>query len=230
MERFSPPTSPSWKYGPTKVTNDVLAEFADYLEDRDVKRTNFEGKVFYRPEKIKAWISKNAGILLNAIYATEIPPILANQVTNHHLVLAILVHPDMGCGHMISSFQRVISDGDLSGDISKSGEELLADLESHRTKLPVQFKVTGYKGVTDAFDEIRWRFCPISLSLGMDKSYPHGLSILPFCHRDVVINKGGTSEVHSYKIQAELVESEELRKVLQPSINDISGYGPVCHL
>lgn len=207
----------------------ILAKYALFLEDPSVKRKNFEGKTFYHPDKVRSWISSNAEKILSAVFPTAFAPVEANQITSLPLVLAILAHPSIRCAEMIDAFKQHIKDDNnlFLSNMTAIYAAVIEHLENyHHRPVPNRFEHTGYKGVTEEFDKLRWSFCVVSLEFNMNES--HGeLSVLPFCYADVINTKGGTANVRHIKIQTDLVKCERLREKLQPSQHMDNEFGQV---
>ncbi|KAH7163468.1 kinase-like domain-containing protein [Dactylonectria estremocensis] len=215
------------------LSNKTIQDFRDFLHSEEVCRRNFEGKIFHRPESIKSWLSQvalggsisNAVILLRAVYQShaKFVPVSTDHILRRHaLIFAILV--DMGCGHMIHSFQRCMPDSYLTiADLNKVYSQIIDIVSEDATNLPPQYKEGGYTAVIDEFDKRRWAFVPATLRLGMDSAICHGKCILPY-FQTALINLGGTAKVYRCKIQADLVEAD-LARVLEPSTKNDQIFG-----
>jgi hypothetical protein len=158
------------------------------------------------------------------------PKITADKCTKHLLVLAALLHPEVNCGHLIHIFvQYNLSDEYLFyADPTILYDPIIQELTEERPLLPSNFKEYDYRAVTRAFDKVRWAFCPASLTLHMNSTFTSGPWILPFSCGEVINQKGGTANVRHYKIQEDLVESEELKKALASSKHEDPIIGWVC--
>jgi hypothetical protein len=194
-------------------------------ELKRVERRNWEDRIFYLPSDIRVWMNaktpgeaySNVVRLVSSVYDGDgFPKISADQCTQYLLVFAALLHPDVNCGNLIHIFTQCnLEDNFLSlPDATNIYNSIVKDLEEERPLLPSNYKQYDYRAVIRAFDEVRWAFCPATLHLHMNTSFPSGPCILPFFHGEVVNKKGGTANVHHYKIQEDLVESEELKKAL----------------
>lgn len=203
-------------------------EFNNYLKQENIRRFNYEGKEFYRPEDIKKWMRQaptglsrsNAARLLYEVYEHHelIQPTEETQINGHLLVFAILAHPNLECGHMIHIFRKHIGDAHLGIlDLSRIYHDVTADLSRDGTSLPKRYRNEGFAAVTSAFDRLRWAFSPAPLDLNMDQSFPQGSCILPFCYSKHINAKGGTASVQMYGMQEDLVVSKGLREALHSS-------------
>lgn len=211
--------------------------FLRHLQQKE--RRNWEDKIFYLPSDIRAWMNKkspgetvtNVVRLVSSFYDGDgFPKITADKCTKHQLVLAVLLHPDVNCGHLIDIFVRCnLSDNYLLlyADPKSRYNSIVEDLTKERPLLPRGYTQYDYKAVIDAFDEVRWAFCPASLELHMDTDFPSGPCILPFIHGVVINKKGGTANVRHYKIQEDVVESKELKKALESSKHKDPIFGSV---
>jgi hypothetical protein len=209
--------------------------FLRHLEQK--QRRNWEDKIFYLPSDIRAWMNKkspgetvtNVVRLVSSFYDGDgFPKITADKCAKHQLVLAVLLHPDVNCGHLIDIFVRCnISDNYLFlyADSQSRYDSIVEDLTKERPLLPRSYTQYDYKAVIDAFDKVRWAFCPASLELHMDTNFPSGPYILPFLHGVVINKKGGTANVRHYKIQEDVVESKELKKALESSKHNDPSFG-----
>lgn len=203
--------------------------FLEHLEKS--KRSNWEGKEFYKPGDIITWLDantldesySNVVGLVAAVYKGEgfLPRMRELQSPSYLLVFATLLHPDVNCGHLIHVFQQCnLSDSRLDlQDLSSFYDSILKDMKAERPQppLPGAYAEQDYTAVIRAFDKTRWAFCPATLDLYMGTSFPCASYVLPFLQGDVVNRKGGTANVHHYKIQVDLVESEGLKRALESS-------------
>lgn len=207
----------------------ILSEFAAFLERPGVKYQNFDRRTFYHPEKVKSWISENAAKILSAVYPTGFLPIAAGEAARSPLVLAVLAHPSIQCAHMVDVFKQRITDDRLPhSNLSEDYAVVIKALRLHDSRIPAKFTSTGHAGVTEEFDQLRWSFCPVSISFNMHRTFHRGMSILPFCYMDVVNKKGGTANVHHVKIKTDLVTCDELHRRLLDSRLEDEEFGPVC--
>ncbi|KAI8273262.1 hypothetical protein K4K56_002154 [Colletotrichum sp. SAR 10_98] len=92
-------------------------------------------------------------------------------------------------------------------------------LNEDKVTLPKRYTSAGYAGVTRDFERQRWAFHPALNVLDMVEVGIEGKSILPFFGCEI-INEGGTAEVHHHKIHVDLVESDNLRQILEPRKQD----------
>ncbi|KAF4816258.1 hypothetical protein CGCSCA5_v006553 [Colletotrichum siamense] len=92
-------------------------------------------------------------------------------------------------------------------------------LKEDKVTLPKRYTSSGYAGVTRDFERQRWAFHPALNVLDMVEVGIEGKSILPFFGCEI-INEGGTAEVHHHKIHVDLVESDNLRQILEPRKQD----------
>ncbi|KAH7171388.1 kinase-like domain-containing protein [Dactylonectria macrodidyma] len=204
-------------------SNKTIQGFLAFLHSNDVCRRNFEGKLFYRSEAIKSWLSQpapgtsfsNAIILLSAVFFGQVVPVSARNIIDRHpLVFAILV--DMDCGPLIDLLQLWPQDSYLTTtDPSRTYAEILKSMSQAQVRLPSRYKEGDYEAFIDEFDNRRWAFVPAALRLEMNNAICHGKCILPYFHMRK-INQGGTAKVYHCKIQADLVEAQ-LARMLEPS-------------
>ncbi|KAI8237573.1 hypothetical protein K4K54_012215 [Colletotrichum sp. SAR 10_86] len=126
----------------------------------------------------------------------------------------------MECGHMLHIFRNSIADNHLGfHNLSHLYTDIEQALKEDKVTLPNRYKTTGYTGVTTDFERQRWSFHPALNVLDMAEAGIEGKSILPFFDREI-INEGGTAEVHHHKIHVDLVESDNLRQILEPRKQD----------
>jgi len=168
--------------------------------------------------------------LVSAIYPEGFAKITADQSSKCLLVFAVLLHPDVNCGNLIHIFKPcVTSDFFLSHpDMSTVYNDIVKDLEAERPLLPDNYEHNDYRSVTRVFDQVRWAFCPATLDFQMNSSFPYGPQILPFCHGQVINKKGGTANVHYYKIREDLVVSDKLKEAIALSRHKYPEFGWVC--
>lgn len=217
------------------------ADFGQFLEQ--IKRHNFEGKRFYHQPQVKEWMCRealgnvsslsNVDRLLAEVYAADtnhFQPTYARQLQDNLIVFAILLHPDVQCGDSIHVFRKHITDVNLHiQDLSRVYDDIVKELEFEEKPLPRRWKTQDYRAITDAFERQRWAFNPVPLQLGMDASIPHALSILPFCFKRLINDKGGTAGVYQYKIQHDLVSDPSLQEALQDSLVEDDEFGKVSN-
>jgi hypothetical protein len=212
-------------------------DFLRHLEQ--IERRNWEDRIFYLPRDIRAWMYikspgetvTNVVRLVSSFYDSGdgFPKITADRCTEYLLVLAALLHPEVNCGHLIHIFvQYTLSDESLFYDPTSLYDSIVQELTDERPLLPSNFAQYDYKAVTGAFDKVRWAFCPARLALHMNTTFTSGPWILPFFYGEVINKKGGTANVRHYKIQDDLVESEELKKALASSKHEDPTHGLVC--
>lgn len=224
----------------TSSHDDARDEFANFLKREDIVRFNYEDKEFYHPEDIKNWMldvpenraPSNSARLLYKVYCDNLgldfQPIHDKQIHGHLLVFAILMHPDLDCGHMIHMFKKHIHDANLDvPDLSGTYRHIIADLVREGISLPKRFQDEGFEAVIRKFDRLRWAFSPALLDLNMDQAFPQGSCILPFCYSKRINEKGGTASVQMYGIQEDLVVSKPLRDALHSSLKRDPKFGPV---
>ncbi|KAK2764155.1 protein kinase domain protein [Colletotrichum kahawae] len=215
------------------LPNDIHTEFLYYLQSDGIRRTNFEGKDFYFPRQISRWLlqkgsnatSSRAARLFSAIYDNResstgkfFPALKDRDVERDPILFAILVQ--MECGHMLHIFRNSIGDNHLGfHNLSHLYTDIEQALKEDKVTLPNRYTGLGYAGVTADFERQRWAFHPALNVLEMVEAGIEGKSILPFFDREI-INEGGTAEVHHHKIHVDLVESENLRQILEPRKRD----------
>ncbi|KAI8170895.1 hypothetical protein K4K49_006423 [Colletotrichum sp. SAR 10_70] len=126
----------------------------------------------------------------------------------------------MECGHMLHIFRNSIGDSHLGfHNLSHLYTDIEQALKEDKVTLPKRYKSAGYAGVTRDFERQRWAFHPALNVLDMVEVGIEGKSILPFFGCEI-INEGGTAEVHHHKIHVDLVESDNLRQILEPRKQD----------
>lgn len=196
--------------------SDIRQLYADFLAD--IERVNFEGKRFYNPLEVRTWMleKRNPGdlpngvLLLVAVYPQRgFDQVKFDQIRDSLLVFATLAHPEVSCGERIHEFRRYqIRD-----------EQVFSELISyeHLESLGLD------KVVISKFDKLRWSFFPARIRLGMDQNITAGRTILPFCRKDPINEKGGTANVVSFEIQEPLVP-EDLRKKIALSRHRVENF------
>lgn len=227
-------TSP--RSGPSPPFDKIYKDFLTYLER--VERRNWEDKSFYNPSDIIRWMgTKTSGEkypnlvkLVSAVYKDDnFPDISADQIEGYQLVFAVLLHPDVNCGNLIHIFRRCnISDKNF--DIFSSSnlyKHVVQDLKAQHPALPSNHTHHDYEAVIRAFDQKRWAFCPAQLELHINTTF-YGPRILPFLRGEVICKKGGTANLHHYKIHEDLVVCEKLKRALAFSRHKDPKFGWVC--
>lgn len=221
---------------------DARTDYSQFLEQ--IKRHNFEGKRFYHQPQVREWMYRkalgnesslsNVDRLLAEVYAADtshFQPTHARQLQHNLIVFGILLHPDVQCGSFIHVFRKHITDVNLHiQDLSRVYDDIVKELEDEGKPLPRRWRTQDYRAITDAFERQRWAFSPVSLQLDMDTSIPHASSILPFCFKRLINDKGGTAGVYQYKIQHDLVSDPSLKEALQDSLVDDDEFGKCYEL
>ncbi|KAH8887377.1 hypothetical protein GQ53DRAFT_873136 [Thozetella sp. PMI_491] len=189
-----------------------------------IKRTNWQGKNFYPQEPIRKWMTENNDLdpeglqsnlefLFREAYknssrvfepAGYSPSVIQNRCL---FVFTILLY--LNCGSFIHKFQRHEIDDEflarLSNDIRL--EKIVSALET----LP------NAEGLAKEFLRLRWQFFPAQITYEMDSSFTGNQYILPFIDTEEINTKGGTANVHLYRIQVDLITSPDLHEALGPS-------------
>lgn len=199
-------------------------EYHDLL--RKIQRHNFEDKVFYHQPHVISWMqnkaprsnSTNAERLVKEVY-TNAPDPFPPHVGDNLLLFSVLLHEKLQCGHMYRIFQNHLQESSRihMEDLTKHLIGIRSDLETSRSKLPSEGGPSSYNEVIEAFERLRWSFVPLRFHLNMSPIISHSSTVLPFCYREVINDKGGTASVCLYGIQQDLVEDEAFRKALEPS-------------
>lgn len=209
-------------------------EYHDHLQK--IQRRNFEDRVFYHQPRVISWMQDraprsgptNAERLVKEVYTNDPNP-FPPQVGDNLLLFSVLLHEELQCGHMYRIFQSHLPETYhiQVEDLTKHLEGIQADLETSRPKLPFEGQPLNYSEVIRTFERLRWSFVPFRLHLNMSQIISHPSTILPFCYREVINDKGGTASVCLYGIQQDLVDDATFRKALEPSRELNKKYGIV---
>lgn len=223
----------SQEIGPPGLS--VCRQFHSYL--RKIQRRNFEGRLFYPPPYITAWLqekapsssSSNVERLIQEVYADEQTPFPPQVEGEYFPLFSILLHEEIQCGHMFHIFRKELSRKYHLGleDMSKYYQRIVSELETSRLRVPSTCGLSNYSEVIAAFDRIRWHIVTVRLTLKMEFTVAHASGVLPFCYRKVINDKGGTASVCLYGIERDFVEDPDLREALEPSKKENSQHGTV---
>jgi hypothetical protein len=190
---------------------DILAEFRRKLA-HDWRRKNFEDKDFYVRDQIYKWMvagnPTNAVLLLAAVNQRikegRFPEITSRDLFDPgakcFIVFAILLSLDYG--HLIHIFHKHgVTDYSLAWNIEerKDTHHALAEDLIHEHVHPAK--------VIAAFEERKWAFNPVQLTLKMHDHLPGVNWILPFakCRK---VAEGGTAKVYQVLVQEDLLAPE----------------------
>jgi hypothetical protein len=84
--------------------------------------------------------------------------------------------------------------------------------------------------IIEDFHKEKWEYCPLSLTLDMDRNL-HGTRVIPpFCSKIKLPDKGGTASIYWVAVQKDLVSDNALALALQDSIYMDPDFGEVSFL
>ena len=81
--------------------------------------------------------------------------------------------------------------------------------------------------VLQDFNEQKWQFCPLALSLNMSRSLHDTRFIPPFCHKIKMGDNGGTASVYCIAVQKDLISDTRLCIAIEDSLYEDPDFGPV---
>jgi hypothetical protein len=83
--------------------------------------------------------------------------------------------------------------------------------------------------IVQDYEQEKWSYCPPldELTLHMEADFVGTKTIMPFCRRQRINNKGGTASVYWVAIQTDLIADQRLREVLEKSIYNDPDFGLV---
>lgn len=125
---------------------------------------------------------------------------------------------EQGCGPLIDQFYK----SNVHDHFLERGEEyhqLRENLAEHMSNPEVDTIITQ-------FQKTRWPYCPLTLTLHMERSLSGTRVIVPFC-RKIKLTEGGTASVYWVAVQKELIHDEKLRAILQKSLYTDPNFGDV---
>ncbi|KAI0469668.1 hypothetical protein GGR56DRAFT_246483 [Xylariaceae sp. FL0804] len=177
---------------------EIIDEFNDNLRNHWTL-TNCYGERYVDGKRLVAWMEQcdhetatNGGLLLDAVYSRTLRtrwPTISQE--KRHIVFAILLSG--GHGHHIQSFIRHdIRDNNI---LDFDARRMLA----HGNAEP------GLPGAVDFFEQQKWKFCPVQISLNFDRDLLRGKHILPFCRRRRINGKGATAQLYAVAVQEAFV-------------------------
>ncbi|KAG9195926.1 hypothetical protein G6011_01047 [Alternaria panax] len=79
--------------------------------------------------------------------------------------------------------------------------------------------------IVDDFHKEKWEYCPLSLTLDMDKNLLGTRVILPFCSKIKLPDKGGTASIYWVAVQKDLISDSALAHALKDSLYVDGTYG-----
>jgi len=214
-------------------TPQIVVAFQDLLEK--CRRYNWKGQEFYHPNDIRRWMRSrdtpdalsNGGKLLRTTFECAQPNKPFEEINSEHIsgsliVFATLLSIDYKCGWLVIEFRRHhIDDAALHLEhLFHSGHDLLHTLNKHI------IDHTRSINIIERFEEERWKFAPASFTFDMDVQFNGDQCILPFCFRDIVNIKGGTANIHRYKIQSDLLD-EDFKDAIAKSRHNYGKFGEV---
>lgn len=211
-------------FGPQLPFDEVFKSFRLYLES--VERVNWQGKKFYRPGDVEAWMkdkpqgqtySNDVG-LVSYVYGGDGFERISPGNSQCLLVFAALLHPDVNRGDLIHNFSSCgLTDNALQmSNIQDRYNHIIRASASDQPPRPSQDGPRDIRDAIAAFDRIRWAFCPAKLKFHLHTSF-YEPCILPFFYEKVINTKGGTANVYHYKIQEDLIDCKELKEALESS-------------
>ena len=77
------------------------------------------------------------------------------------------------------------------------------------------------------FNEHKWQFCPLELTLDMSQPLHDTKVIPPFCHKIKMGDKGGTASIYWVAVQKDFISDERLRVAIKDSLYEDPDYGEV---
>ncbi|KAI0023755.1 hypothetical protein F4780DRAFT_776381 [Xylariomycetidae sp. FL0641] len=196
--------------GTSLVQAGIIDVFNDNLRNHWTL-TNCYGEQYVDGKRLVAWMEQcdhgsatNGGLLLDDAYSsgtlrTRWPTISKEK---RHIVFAILLSG--GHGHHIQSFIRHdIRDNNI---LDSDARRMLA----HGNAEP------GLPEAVDFFEQQKWKFCPVQISLNFDRDLLRGKHILPFCRRERINGKGATAQLYVVAVQEAFVRVD-LQEALEGS-------------
>ncbi|KAF1942093.1 hypothetical protein EJ02DRAFT_454596 [Clathrospora elynae] len=132
-------------------------------------------------------------------------------------VFSLLLKQDRG--HLIDRFyDSDMNDKYLAIVRSDSDQSLRDNLTSitHRDEVDRIIK---------DFHQDKWSYCPLELTLHMDRNLQGTRVIPPFCHKIKLGDKGGTASIYWVAIQKKLISDNDLKGALQDSLYKDEKYG-----
>lgn len=83
--------------------------------------------------------------------------------------------------------------------------------------------------IVQEFSKERWAYCPLTLSLGMERHLEETKVIPPFCHKIPLSNKGATASIYWVAVQKALIVDDRLKRAVEDSIYEDEVYGEVSY-
>lgn len=81
--------------------------------------------------------------------------------------------------------------------------------------------------VLQEFNEHKWQFCPLELTLGMSQSLHDTKVVPPFCHKIKMGEKGGTASIYWVAVKKEFISDDYLKAAIKDSLYSDPDYGEV---
>jgi hypothetical protein len=72
--------------------------------------------------------------------------------------------------------------------------------------------------IVNDFHREKWAYCPLKLTLHMDRNLHGTMVIPPFCHKIKLGEKGGTASIYWVAVETNLVSDDALKVALRDSI------------
>jgi hypothetical protein len=134
-------------------------------------------------------------------------------------VLSLLLEHDLG--YLIKRFY----DSNMHDKFLERGEGY-QNLKSNLNRI---MPLEAVDEVIQTFHNARWAYCPLDLTLRMDKNLQDTGVIVPFC-RKVRLGEGGTASVYWVAVEKALIRDDELRAALSESLITDPDFGEVSPL
>ena len=138
---------------------------------------------------------------------------------SHILVFSMLL--EQGRGHLLGQFvDSDINDRSLANMTEGSEQRLRKILAEAHSSIQVD-------QVMNDFHRVRWAYCPLSLTLHMDRNLQGSKMIPPFCHKIRLGHTGGTASLYWIAVQRDLISDDALAFALRDSLYTDDTYGEV---